>query len=145
MPEKISSKMYSKKYIIDTLKMFLFLLPLLGPTMLLDPIFKRHSIETKLWAKDLIVQHYSHLTDCLLPDKFMELHVAILNLILAHRTDNGRSSNKCAHTNIFCQTCIHPIQFGVTFFCPYHLLLCGKWGNTFICMLCFTCQNKQYQ
>ncbi|GFS16177.1 DEP domain-containing protein 7 [Elysia marginata] len=60
-----------------------------GGNILNDPIFKRRGHEAKLWAKDLIVKHFNNLGESLLPQRYLELHMAILNQLLSGALDNA--------------------------------------------------------
>ncbi|RUS81013.1 hypothetical protein EGW08_011218 [Elysia chlorotica] len=60
-----------------------------GGNILNDPIFKRRGHEAKLWAKDLIVKHFKSLDESLLPNRYLELHMAILNQLLSGAFDNA--------------------------------------------------------
>lgn len=60
-----------------------------GGNILNDPIFKRRGHEAKLWAKDLIVKHFKDLGESLLPARYLELHMAVLNLLLSNSLDNA--------------------------------------------------------
>ncbi|KAK3774571.1 hypothetical protein RRG08_035001 [Elysia crispata] len=60
-----------------------------GGNILNDPIFKRRGHEAKLWAKDLIVKHFKNLGESLLPHRYLELHMAILNQLLSGALDNA--------------------------------------------------------
>ncbi|KAH9505576.1 hypothetical protein Btru_055918 [Bulinus truncatus] len=57
--------------------------------LLSEPVFRCRGIEAKLWAKDIIVKHFTGQSECLLPQKFLELHIAILNLVLAGNNENA--------------------------------------------------------
>lgn len=60
-----------------------------GTSLLNEPVFRRCGIEAKHRAKDIIIKHYTGMSECLLPDKFMELHTSILNLLLV---DNKKTA-----------------------------------------------------
>ncbi|XP_013083468.2 DEP domain-containing protein 7-like [Biomphalaria glabrata] len=60
--------------------------------LLSEPVFRRRGIEAKLWAKDIIVKHFTSRSECLLPAKYLELHIAILNLVLAGNEENALSA-----------------------------------------------------
>ncbi|CAL1542289.1 unnamed protein product [Lymnaea stagnalis] len=63
-----------------------------GLNLLSEPVFKRRGLEAKVWAKDIIVKHFTSQSDSLLPQKYLELHMAILNLVLSGSFDNALSA-----------------------------------------------------
>ncbi|BFZ09926.1 hypothetical protein BsWGS_12965 [Bradybaena similaris] len=63
-----------------------------GLNYLSEPVFRRRGMEAKLWAKDIIVKHYTSLEEMLLPQKYLELHMAILNLVLTDNLDTALSA-----------------------------------------------------
>ncbi|GFO42738.1 dep domain-containing protein 7 [Plakobranchus ocellatus] len=60
-----------------------------GGNILNDPIFKRRGHEAKVWAKDIIVKHFKSLGESLLPQRYLELHMAILNQLLSGALENA--------------------------------------------------------
>lgn len=85
---------------------------LLGLSLLNEPVFRRKGLEAKLWAKDIIVKHYTSLEVCLVPQRFLELHLAILSLILSNNVDNGKICAGCfsAYFDLFVAClCVHSI------------------------------------
>lgn len=60
-----------------------------GMALLADDTLKQTGTQTKLKLFKIISKYYQDLSDPLLPERFFDLHMAILNLILTGREETG--------------------------------------------------------